>query len=44
MTADTRDTGRPTFSISTRGCEKTSVDSEGMAAVLEQAGYAPGGQ
>jgi ribosomal protein S12 methylthiotransferase len=40
----TADTIRPTYHISTLGCEKNSVDSEGMAAVLEQAGYAPSGQ
>lgn len=32
---------RPTYHISTLGCEKNSIDSEGMASVLEGEGYAP---
>ena len=30
----------PTYHISTLGCEKNSVDSEGMGALLDAAGYA----
>jgi ribosomal protein S12 methylthiotransferase len=34
---------RPTtFYITTLGCEKNSLDSEGMAALLTEAGYRPG--
>ena len=34
-------TEQPTYYIATLGCEKNSIDSEGMASVLESAGYAP---
>jgi ribosomal protein S12 methylthiotransferase len=32
---------QPTYYITTLGCEKNSIDSEGMASVLESAGYTP---
>ena len=31
----------PTYYIATLGCEKNSVDSEGMGSLLSEAGYAP---
>src|SRR5690242_4369182 len=33
----------PTYYIATLGCEKNSVDSEGMAALLSEAGYTAAG-
>jgi ribosomal protein S12 methylthiotransferase len=39
MTTETK--AQPTYHIATLGCEKNSVDSEGMGSLLSEAGYAP---
>ncbi len=40
---DTPKAQQPTYHIATLGCEKNSVDSEGMSSLLSDAGYAAAG-